>query len=378
MNTERLTEYLDSLTKLGIPSVDCMVYKDHKLIYRHMTGYTDSDKSVNVSNYTQYLMFSMTKVQTMTALMQLVEQGKISLDDPVSKYLPAYSNLSVEINDGEKTTLEPADEMLIKHLASMQSGLDYSLERPGIARVLSKRGQQATTRELVDSFVESPLIFQPGSHFRYSLSHDVIAAVIEVASGKLFSEYLKANIWNPLKMHRTHFAKPLNSEDGLAEQFIMVGDNDSIVPMEPSCNYQLSECYESGGAGLISCTEDYAKLADTLACGGISAEGIRILQPESIELIKENLLCEASLKDIETTMGRKGYGYGIGMQVLLNPEAIGSTAPKGVFGWDGAAGSCITMDTKSRISLVYTMHVRNCGIAYGVIHPTLRDIVFSE
>lgn len=375
MDTGKITEYLDSLIPLGIPSVDCAVYKDHECVYRYMTGHTDNERTVPVSNDTQYLMFSMTKVQTMTALMQLVEAGKISLEDPVSKYLPAYGNLTVVDKDGVTSY---ANTMLIKHLASMQSGLDYNLNRPGIIRVLERDGANATTQDLVNAFVESPLNFQPGTHFCYSLSHDVIAAVIEVASGMSYGEYLKKNIWEPLNMTRTHFAKPVNSEPGLSEQFIMVGDPGSIVPMEPTCNYQLSERYESGGAGLVSCTEDYAKFADTLACGGVSAEGVRILKSDTIELIKKNLLGEDSLRDIETTMGRKGYGYGIGMQVLMKPEIIGSTAPAGVFGWDGAAGSCITMDTKSKISLVYTMHVRNCGMAYGVIHPTLRDLVFTK
>ena len=147
--------------------------------------------------------------------------------------------------------------------------------------------------------------------------------------------------------------------------------------MEQTCNYQFTENYESGGAGLVSCTEDYAKLADTIACGGESSDGVRILKPETIDIIKTNLLCDEGIKDIATTMGRKGYGYGCGMQVFMHPELVGSTAPAGIFGWDGAAGSCIQMDTVSKRSIVYTQHVRNCGMAYDTIHPTLRDIVFG-
>ncbi len=371
MNTEKLTEYLDSLIPRGIPSVDCIVYKNHECIYRHMAGYTDHKHTIPVSNDTQYLMFSMTKVMTMTALMQLVEKGQISLEDPVGRYLPAYSDLTVADKDGN---LSAANPLLIKHLASMQSGLDYNLDRPGIKRILARDGMKASTLDLVNAFVESPLNFQPGTHFCYSLSHDVIAAVIEVVSGMTFGEYLNTNIWQPLGMSRTHFAKPYNLEANLSEQFIM--EDDTIRPMEPTCNYQLSECYESGGAGLVSCTLDYAKLADTLASGGISSDGVRILNSDSIEKIKENLLGEDSLNDIANTMGRVGFGYGVGMQVLLDPAKINSSAPVGVFGWDGAAGSIITMDTNSKISLVYTMHVRNCGIAYGEIHPTLRDLIF--
>ncbi|MBR6402084.1 MAG: beta-lactamase family protein [Eubacterium sp.] len=374
MNEDKLTSYLDSLLDIGIPSVDCIVYRDHKQVYRHMKGTVDVNKTKQVQTDQRYLMFSMTKIQTMTSMMQLIEQGKISLGDEVGRYLPAYQNLKVKDKDGVRDLKEP---MKIWHLLSMQSGLDYVLTRPGIMRVLKEKGQKATTREIVDSFVETPLEFVPGTHFLYSLSHDVAAAIIEVVSGMSFGEYLKKNIWEPVKMNDTFFAKPENDGlERLAQQYI--ANEDGIVPMEQTCNYQFSESYQSGGAGLISCTEDYARLADTLACGGVTADETRILKAESVERFKKNLLCEAGIEDIATTMGRKGYGYGCGMQILMHPELVGSTSPVGIFGWDGAAGACIQMDTVSKTSFVYLMHVRNFGMAYDTIHPTLRDIIFGK
>ena len=373
-NANQMTQYLDSLLELGIPSVDCIVYQDHQQIYRHYNGTVNAEKTKEVSPDQRYLMFSMTKVQTMTAVMQLVEQGKLSLEDEVAKFLPAYGNVKVKTEQGEEALKWP---IKIRHLVSMQSGLDYDLNRAGILRVLKEKGEKATTREIVDSFAETPLNFQPGTHFCYSLSHDVAAAVLEVVTGTSFGEYLRKNVWEPLEMKDTFFAKPENSGlERLAQQYIIDGSG-KIVPMEQTCNYQLSECYESGGAGLVSATEDYAKLADALACGGTSAKGIRILRPETVQMIKQNLLYGEALGDIARTMGRVGYGYGCGMQVFMNPEMVGSTAPAGIFGWDGAAGSCIQMDTASRRSFVYVMHVRNCGMAYGVIHPKLRDLVFG-
>lgn len=372
MQFDKITEYLDSLSERGIPSVDCMIFENHELLYRHFNGTTDADKTQPITGNERYLMFSMTKVQTMTAVLQLVEQGKISLEDEVCKYLPAYKNLTVKQNGAVVPLTTP---LKIKHLVSMQSGLDYDLSRPGIVRVLSERGQAATTREIVDSFVESPLEFVPGESFYYSLSHDVVAAIVEEVSGMHYSEYLKKNIWEPLGMKNTFFAKPMNAVERLADQFIC-DEQGKIVPMEPSCNYQLSENYESGGAGLISCTEDYAVFADTIACGGTSKSGVQILKPETIEVMRTNLLCENSIHFLEQSMGRIGYGYGCGVQILMHPEKIGSPAPAGVFGWDGAAGSCIIMEPTSKRSLVYLMHVRNCGMAYSEVHPKLRDFLF--
>ena len=374
MDFEKITEYLESLKQRQIPCADCIITQNHQVIYRHMFGASDALMTKPLQGNEKYLMFSMTKVQTMTAFMQLVEQGKISLDDNVADYLPAFGKLTVE-KDGR---VEPLNTpMKIWHLLSMQSGLDYDLQRPGIVRVLKERGMQATTREIVDSFTESPLKFVPGEHFMYSLSHDVAAAIIEVVSGMSFGEYLKKNIWEPLGMTNTRFAKPMNDDvKDLAQQYIL-DDTGKVVTMEQSCNYQLSEAYESGGAGLMSCTEDYAIFGDMLACGGVGRNGARILKPETIDVIKTNLLGENGKKDVALTMGRVGYGYGCGMQILLDPDAINSKAAKGIFGWDGAAASMITMDTASGISIVFITHVRNCGYAYSEIHPALRDLVFA-
>ncbi len=392
MNFDRITQYLDSLVAGGVPSVDCIITENHERLYRHYTGTSDHGKRVPIRPDQRYLMFSMTKVMTMTAFMQLVEQGKISLDDEVGMYLPAYRDLKVEIAENGSVGIRDAEKPLkIRYLLSMQSGLDYDLSRPGIRRVLEEKGMKATTRELVDAFTESPLKFEPGTRFLYSLSHDVAAAIIETVSEETFGGYLKKHVWDELEMQHTHFAKPMNGDltvraDGsdeenawsLAEQYIYEEQTGKILPMEPSCNYQLSDAYESGGAGLISCTEDYVLLADALSCGGIGANGSRILKPETVDLMKTNLLGEASLRDIETTMGRVGYGYGCGVQVLMDPQKVNSPAPAGVFGWDGAAGSCIIMDNVNHRSLVYTMHVRGYGPAYGQIHPRLRDLMYED
>ena len=381
MNKNRIREYLDSLLAEGLPSFDVIIRKDHEEVFRYLGGFADTAKTQPIQPDSRYLMFSMTKIQTMTAVMQLVEQGKLSLDDEVAKYIPAYADVLVrEESDGVVRLVPPKTPMTIRHLVSMQSGLDYDLHRPGVERVLAERGQQATTRELVDAMAQSPLCFHPGEHFLYSLSHDVAAAIVEVVSGMRFSDYLAANVWKPLHMNNTSFAKPMNDGvPGLAQQFVCdEGDIRRTHPMEMSCDYQLSEAYESGGAGLMSCTEDYANLADALACGGEGADGARILRPETVARFSENLLGEVSLSEIRNNMGRVGYGYGIGMQTLLDPAAVGTKAPAGIFGWDGAAGSLAIMDPVNRMSLVFTMHVRNCGYAYGVIHPTLRNLMYED
>lgn len=381
MNNTKMAQYLDSLLTVGLPSFDCIVMRDHEVIFRHRGGYADAAKTQPIREDQKYLMFSMTKIQTMTAVMQLVEQGRLSLDDEVGKYLPAYYDVMVreETADGVKL-VPPKTPLTMWHLVTMQSGLDYDLHRAGVEAVLAKRGQAATTRELVEAMAKTPLLFHPGTHYQYSLSHDVAAAVVEVVSGERFSDYLTNHIWKPLGMNSTSFCRAMNENvPGLAQQYVCDdGDIAKTRPMEPSCDYQLSDSYESGGAGLMSCTEDYAKLADAIACGGTGANGALILTPATVGEFSVNRISGASQEEIIRNMGRRGYGYGIGMQVLTHPEELGTKAPAGIFGWDGAAGSLAIMDPINRLSLVFTMHVRNCGYAYGVIHPSLRDLMYED
>lgn len=375
MNFDKITSYLDSLEAEGIPSVDCMIYKQHELIYRHFNGFADSAKTRQMKGNELYLMFSATKLITMTAVLQLAEKNMLDLNKPVSEYLSAYKELKVW-KDNQAVCAQNA--MLVKHLLSMQSGLDYDLDRAGIRRVLKEKGQQASTQDLVNAFIETPLLFEPGEHYEYSLSHDVAGAIIEVVSGMSLSEYFSKNIFQPLEMKDTFFAKQLNENDRLTTQYIYDEEKHKAVEMEMSCCYQLSDCYESGGAGLISCVEDYGKFADMLACGGVSAKGVRILKEETVELMRTNMLGQVQREEIAKKMGRVGYGYGCGVQILMEPELCQAKAPAGVFGWDGAAGACIIMDPINRIALVYTQHVRGCGYAYSTIHPRLRDLLYTE
>ena len=135
MNATKLTEYLDSLLKVGLPSFDCMIMKDHQLIYRHMGGFADTERTQPIREDQKYLMFSMTKIQTMTAVMQLVEEGKLSLDDEVGKFLPAYRNLTVREKDADgMERIVPADSPAWITIFTVPAWKRFSRSRAGMPR----------------------------------------------------------------------------------------------------------------------------------------------------------------------------------------------------------------------------------------------------
>lgn len=368
MDWNELTNYLNEQENEGIPGCELVVYHDHKCIYHHCAGYADEQKSVPTSGRELYWLYSATKVSTCTAMMQLVEQGKVGLDDPVSQYLPAFGSAMVREGDVKR----PAKCMMtIRHLMSMQSGLNYNLNSPSLQKAREFYGRAGTTRQMIDALAQEPLDFEPGTNYQYSLSHDVLGAVIEVVSGMRLADYLKVNLYEPLGMHDTTMTPTRETLDRLAARYTV--ENMATRAIENRTNvYQLSSRYDAGGAGVISCASDYALLADALSCGGVGKTGAQILTPASIDLMRTPQLCEMGRRAFSLP-GRPGYSYGLGVRVMVEPKY--SCSPAGEFGWDGAAGAFLMAIPERRLSMFYVQHVLSCSHAPEVVHPTIRDMV---
>ena len=209
---------------------------------------------------------------------------------------------------------------------------------------------------MISAFTALPLGFRPGEMFRYSLCHDVLAAVIEAASGKRFADFMRENIFAPLGMENTYFHLPMaEKEKRMAELWKWDG---GVMRLFGKANgFELTENYDSGGAGLISCAEDYAVFADAMACGGTAKNGVRLLRPETVKYMAGDRLSGfvAHPESFGSVVGA-GYGYGMGVRVLTD-KSYGAKAPLGEFGWDGAAGSCFSADLENGIGMVFTEHL---------------------
>lgn len=373
MDKTILADYLDSLEKEGIPGCDCVIFHNHKPVFRHTTGFADAGKTKLLTSANTYWLFSATKLITCTAVMQLIEKGKVALDAPVADYLPEYKRLNVKCG----TDVVPAKNTItIRHLLSMQSGLNYNLQAPSILKVLEETENQATTRQVIRELAKEPLEFEPGTHFLYSLSHDVLGAVIEEASGQKLGEYLDEHILKPLGMKNTGFELTPDREANMSEQFEFHMDTMTSKPISINNCYQLSNKYESGGAGLISTADDYILFLDAMCNNGVSADGFRVLTRESIDLMRKDQMNDISKKDFDG-WGRGGYSYGLGVRTLVEKEKSGAKSPLGEFGWDGAAGAYSVVDVENHLAIFYIQHVRNCGYAYSVIHPKIRDLSYE-
>lgn len=365
---------LDELVKQGMPGGALSVRHNHREVYRRAVGVSCRETGQPMTGSEAVYLFSCTKPITVTAGMQLAERGLLSLDDPVAAYLPEFAAVQVRENGN---LVPPRTPLLVRHLFTMSGGLDYDMEAAPLRDLLARRGVAVTTREFAAAVAKKPLLFHPGERFQYSLSHDVLGAVIEQAAGVPFGEWLAREIFEPLGMAHTGFAFAHPTRPAPAAQYECLQDSGDVVPIGWEHPYRLGNRFESGGAGLISTLDDYALFADALACGGVGATGHRLLSAESIDRLRENQLGGFVKSTDFSCAAGPGYGYGLGVRTLID-KSNGQRSPLGEFGWDGADGAFLIVDPVNRLSLSFVQHVRNWPRLLGTFYAPIRDAVYDS
>ena len=304
--------------------------------------------------------------------MRLVEEGRIALSDPVSKYIPEYASLTVRGADG---TLRPAKKtMTVEHLFTMSGGMTYDCGTPAIREAMEK---SPSTLGIVRAMAKDPLFAEPGEHFRYSLCHDVLAAVVEVAAGMRFSEYLEKTVFAPLGVKDMGFRPSEEQAARFCAMYTAVNGFPRAVEREGINNYAFTPDYDSGGAGLFASVDEYIKILSALSLGGTAKNGYRLLRPETVKMLGEGRLSESAQRDFLPDR-LYGYSWGLCGRAHVNPAFSNAKSAKGEFGWDGAAGAYALADPENEVAIYLGMSVRGCTYAYNLVHPTVRDLVYSS
>ena len=370
MNFSKLDRLMDTMPLRGIPGCELIVTKNGQTAYRRASGTANRATGKPVDEKTLWWIYSASKISTCVAAMQLVEKGRISLDDPVSKYLPSFARLKVQTPDGVKACETP---MRIIHLFTMTGGLDYAMSEPEVKRAY-EAGED--TVAVVSAMANKTLLFEPGAHYHYSLCHDVLGAVVAKVSGMSLSEYLKKNLWLPLGMEDTGFTPTAEQKARLADMYSFDHSKGEAHPVPlPERPYDNVN-YESGGGGVFSCAGDYAKLMTALSLGGVSPDGVRVLKPETVRMLEVNRLSDECRRDLWRER-LYGYGWGLCGRVHMNAEYSLARSSVGEFGWDGAAAAFALADRPKGVAMFFATHVHNCSYAYCWVHPKIRDLAYE-
>ncbi|MCL4156717.1 UNVERIFIED_CONTAM: hypothetical protein GTU68_001599 [Idotea baltica] len=319
------------------------VIKDGKVIYNDTYGYIDVANTKPTKENSLYRIFSMTKPITATAIMTLCDQGKLSLDDKVSKYIPEFAQTLVyKKTDGKHGTEPQKNEMTIRHLLTHTSGIPYGWEKSYTDSIYATKqfmGQDWTIEEMTKDLATVPLKFQPGTQYNYGLGIDVAGYIVEVVSGKKLDDYFKSVIFEPLKMADTAFYVPKEKKDRVA--VIYSHDNTGKIKVpENGLTYDVTEPPKLllGGAGLFSTLGDYEKFCRMLLNKG-ELNGKRILSEKAVQLI----MTDQFPSEVEK---QPGMGHGLSGTVKLDT---------GEYSWGGAAATIFWIDpTNNLIVIGYT------------------------
>ncbi|WP_095012961.1 serine hydrolase domain-containing protein [Tsuneonella mangrovi] len=306
-----------------------------------------------------YRIYSMTKPITGMAAMQLIDAGKLGLDQPVYDILPAYKSMTVQKTyDGSLTDVEPATRPItIRNLLTHTAGLGYAIIQKGPIRSayiadglaagqlaklpipgVSTNIQAPSLKAFADRLAKLPLVYQPGTHWSYSVGLDLLGRVIEVASGQPFDRYLEEHIFEPCGMHSTFFEVPSNDVSRLTTNYLVA--NGTLIAGDPGTDSVYAEPppYPMGGSGLVSSARDYDRFLQMLLGYG-TIGGRRVMSELAVRVGTSNLLPDgASVKGTWI----EGSGFGAGGRVGLGASAR-------TFGWSGAAGTVGFVDFRHRL-----------------------------
>ena len=375
MNFERLDSHLKQHLSQNpdIPGFDVIIQQNHHMLFRAQYGYSDIGLQIPIHGNELYCMYSCSKPITATGAMRLVESGKLSLDAPVTNYLPCFRDVYL-LKDGKQ--VKPNTPVTVRHLFTMTAGFTYHMETEPIRNLFASGEGRIPTTEFAKAVIASPLAFDPGARYNYSLCHDLLGALIETVSDMPFGEYQKKMIFDPLGMTHTGFFTTLADTKALAPLYIYSTSRKETQLHQNMYEFGLHTRYESGGAGLLSTVDDYAKFAAAMAHNGISPDGYRILKPETIQMMKTEQLHGFAADPAFSCAAGPGYGYGLGVRTLICKNG-GQRSPLGEFGWDGAAGSYVMIDTEHDLSIFFATHLRGWHDRFGALHAPIRDLTYT-
>ena len=382
--TEQAKARIDSTLKAMVDAkeivgVSALIVEKDKEVYFNSFGYADREKGKPFDRNTLVRIYSMTKPITGTALMQLYEQGKFQLDDPLSKFAPEFANLKVFTGmdaSGKMILEEPHRPVTIRDLTRHTAGFasQEHKELGDLVKAADPMNMANTLTQMAEKLGKLPLAFHPGEQWSYGICVDVQAFLVERISGKPFDQYVRENILDPLKMNSTRYVP------GDTARFAAVYRNDenNILQRVPD---SLANAFNSkdwplkpGGYGFTSTVDDYQRFARMLVNDG-TFDGATILKPETVKLMATNHLAD-SVTERMWLPSKGQVGFGIDFAVRLKPpvDEKENNGVVGEFFWDGAASTLFWVDPVNELTAVLFVQIFPFK---NSLHKNFRDAVYG-
>ena len=363
-----------------IPGAVMLVARHGRLAYFEAFGMRDKARNAPMARDAIFRLGSMTKPITIAAAMMLVEDGRLSLGDPISKYLPQFAHMQVGIEPENPATgqaslrLVPAErEIRVEDLMRHTSGFTYEAlgTGPKVKEMYRDAGigaREETTTDMAEKLARLPLMHQPGTVWEYGRSIDVLGCILELLSGMPLSEFLAKRVFGPLRMPDTGFWVPPEKHDRIAD----------VLPAPPEGRRLLLDVskpptFESGGGGLVSTAADYARFLQMLLNGG-ELDGARLLGRKSVELMTSNRLGPEINKQGWSYYPGPGYGFGLGFAVRLARGVAPQVGSPGDYFVEGLYGTFAFADPQEQLLAVFMIQSQQ----WRYYRPLVKALVLQS
>lgn len=357
---EGLDSLLQSYVDSGLlPVVSVRIWRKGVACYAFDAGFMHPGQPVRTDAI--YRICSLSKLITAVAMMQLVEKGKLSLKDPVYRYLPSFARRRILQQDpsGKVRLAKEKRPCLVEHLLTMTSGIpNYDLNTEATPdgfgylykqlRYRENTSHPMTTYEMAWRIGLLPGYCHPGEHFVYGIGLTVGAAIVELIAGQRFGEYVRTHIFEPMGMRDTDFWVPPSKRERLCDFF---GAEGEPLNRPTEMRHFSKPTLEDGSDGLVSTADDMMRFGRMLQ-NGIGIDGRQVLSSRTLQVMARNRMNILQRREIGRIPILRGYGYGLGMRVMKNPDALGVLGNRGEVGWYGHGGSWLAADPKSGITAI--------------------------
>lgn len=370
--------------KLWMNGGVALIIRNGKIVYYKAAGYNDIATKAPLQKESIFRIASQTKAITSVAIMMLFEEGKLLLDDAVSKYIPAFRKQTVlekfNPTDTSYTAVPAKREITIRDLLTHTSGLGYPQIGSKEANAIYAKNDitagigvsKSTLLDAMNRLGKLPLMHQPGERFTYGLNTDLLGCLVEVVSGSSLNDFFKTRIFDPLGMKDTYFFIPQEK----AGRLVNLYREDSLGRLEKSAgnmlngptvvNYPLiKSSYYSGGAGLSSTVYDYAVFLQMILNGG-KYDGKQLLSNNSVRMMTMNQIGDLSLGADK---------FGLGFQVVTERGSARTPANEGTFSWGGAFATSYWVDPKEKMVMLFYRQLQ--GSSHGDVVEKFRALVYS-
>lgn len=339
-----------------------LIMHDHKIVFDKAYGYADIANQKPMTTESIFRIASQTKAIVSVAFLQLVEAGKISLDDPIEKYIPAFATQQVALVEKDSIKLVAKNRSItIRDLLSHQSGISSADEFPKLKKLFAQYQLDkplniafSSLKVEIDQIAKMPLAHQPGERFSYGLSSNVIGRLIEIVSGESLNSYLQKNIFKPLQMKDTYFYLPKEKQGRLVKVY-MNKKADSLQEVSSDLypiNYPNAQDrgYYSAIGGLVSTTHDYVKFLSCLLNDGVYAKNKSLIKKETLQQFTSNQLGEKTF----IFGGMKSLNnFGLGVGLTTKAGTVLNHASEGSFFWGGAFNTAYMVDKKRNLITLF-------------------------